>query len=524
VRVESRNRLRWTSLDWALALSVAALAIGARLLPGLRTIDDAYITYRYARNIVEGVGMVYNPGQPVLGTTTPLYTLLMAMLAAGLRSSAYPAISVALNALADGATAALLYRLARRMLDHPLPGALLGLLWAISPMSVTFAIGGMETSVSILLMVGAFSMYLDGRTVWAFGLAALATLARPDALIWVGPLGLAAVILLWLQRRDCPALARFPWVEVAVYLGILAPWLIYATATYGSPIPRSIAAKQVAYHLGPTLALERLLQHYATPFFEQETFGVPSIRVGALVYPVLAALGGLRLARSDVRSLPLVVYPWLYFAVFAAANPLIFRWYLAPPLPFYFLCILAGVWGLLTALGDKVERIKPLRTGLMLAVGALWVGTSLNAWTLHPDHGPDRPAPKMAWHKLELLYEQAGRELADEVGPETVVAAHDIGAVGYYSRARLLDTLGLVSPEATAYYPLDPALLATTGTAVPPDLIIAQQPDYIVILEAYGRNGLLKDPRFRALYTLRETIETDIYGSRGMLIYERIGP
>jgi hypothetical protein len=520
--VESRNRPRWTSLDWALALSAAVLAIGARLLPGLRTIDDAYITYRYARNIVEGVGMVYNPGQPVLGTTTPLYTLLMAVLAAGLRSGAYPAISAVLNALADGATAALLYRLARRTLDHPLPGALLGLLWAISPMSVTFAIGGMETSVSILLMVGAFSMYLDDRTAWAFGLAALATLARPDALIWVGLLGAATTIRLWRERRDRPALARLPWAEIAVYLGILAPWLIYATATYGSPMPRSVAAKQVAYQLPPTLALERLLQHYATPFFEQETFGVLSIRVGACVYPGLAAWGGLRLARN-ARNLPLVIYPWLYFVTFAAANPLIFRWYLAPPLPFYFLCILAGVWGVLTALADKA-RVRLLRIGLVLAVGTLWVATSLNAWTLHPDHGPDRPAPKMAWHKLELLYEQVGRELADEAGPETVVAAHDIGAVGYYSRARLLDTLGLVSPEASAYYPLDPALLATTGTAVPPDLIIAQQPDYVVILEAYGRNGLLKDPRFHALYTLRETIETDIYGSRGMLIYERIGP
>ena len=175
VHVDGRTHTRWTSLDWALALSAAALAIGARLVPGMRTIDDAYITYRYARNIVEGVGMVYNAGQPVLGTTTPLYTLLMAGLAAALRSGAYPAISVTLNALADGATAALLYRLARRALDHPAPGALLGLLWAISPMSVTFAIGGMETSLSILLMVGAFSVYLDGRTAWAFGLAALGT-------------------------------------------------------------------------------------------------------------------------------------------------------------------------------------------------------------------------------------------------------------------------------------------------------------------------------------------------------------
>ena len=33
--------------------------------------DDAYITYRYARNLADGAGFVYNPGERVLGTTPP---------------------------------------------------------------------------------------------------------------------------------------------------------------------------------------------------------------------------------------------------------------------------------------------------------------------------------------------------------------------------------------------------------------------------------------------------------------------
>ena len=60
-------------LPWAIFL----LAVIARLLPGARTIDDSYITYRYARDILAGQGFVFNPGERVLGTTTPLYTALM---------------------------------------------------------------------------------------------------------------------------------------------------------------------------------------------------------------------------------------------------------------------------------------------------------------------------------------------------------------------------------------------------------------------------------------------------------------
>lgn len=45
-------------------------------------IDDAYITYRYARNLLSGNGFVFNPGEPILVTTPPLHGLLLAILGA----------------------------------------------------------------------------------------------------------------------------------------------------------------------------------------------------------------------------------------------------------------------------------------------------------------------------------------------------------------------------------------------------------------------------------------------------------
>jgi len=40
--------------------------------------DDPFITFRYAQNLRAGLGFVYNPGERILSTTTPLYTLLLA--------------------------------------------------------------------------------------------------------------------------------------------------------------------------------------------------------------------------------------------------------------------------------------------------------------------------------------------------------------------------------------------------------------------------------------------------------------
>lgn len=143
---------------------------------------------------------------------------------------------------------------------------------------------------------------------------------------------------------------------------------------------------------------------------------------------------------------------------------------------------------------------------------------SLSEWRLHPDHGADRPAPEMAWYKLELLYRQAADFVTPQLKPGAVLAAGDVGVLGYYTNARILDTVGLNSPEALDYYPLDQSYYVI-NYAIAPDLILDQQPDWIVILEVYGRNGLLRDQRFQAQYELAHKIPTDIYGSDGMLIF-----
>ena len=157
------KRLSFSLSQRALTLApylIFSLAILARLLPGPRTIDDSFITFRYARNILAGNGFVYNPGEHVLGTTTPLYTGIMVVtgaLAGGAQAD-FATLAWGINALAD-AFACLLFIALGRRLGNGLAGMAAAGVWAIAPYSVTFSIGGLETSVFILLMLGgaAFS-------------------------------------------------------------------------------------------------------------------------------------------------------------------------------------------------------------------------------------------------------------------------------------------------------------------------------------------------------------------------------
>ena len=488
------------------------VALTARLVPGPRIVDDAYITFRYARNLLEGHGFVYNPGERVLGTTTPLYTSLLVGLAliSGWRD--FPALATIVNALAGTVSVLLLYHLGRCFSGRREVGGAVALLWALAPYAVTFTVGGMETEVTIALLLAASYAHLKGHSRAMAALSALAFLARPDTVLLTG--------LLWLDL--ILARRRIPWQEGGIALVLLAPWLIFGTLYFGSPFPHSVAAKSVAYRLPEGAALVRLLQHYATPFFEHNVLPPIGVLIAVAFYVALCALGGIFAVRHNRRSWPLIAYPFLYFAVFAIANPLLFRWYLSPPVPFYILLIVTGAWRLANDVCRAVFKQRPeavSRLTFVLVVLAA-MALTLNAWSLQPDHGSDRPAPEMAWFKLELLYAEAADIVNQHAQPGDTLGAGDIGVLGYRTGLPILDTVGLVTPETTGYYPADPGIYVITY-AIPADLMLALDPDFIVILEVYGRRGLLPDPSFQTRYQLLAKIETDIYGSDGMLIYER---
>ncbi len=491
---------------------IGAAALLARIVPGPRTIDDAFITFRYARNILAGFGPVYNPGEAVLGTTSPLYMALMSALGlvSGGSHAPFPILAWLVNALADAITCWILIRLAQA-LGRRNAGLAAAAVWAVAPWSVTFAIGGMETSVFVLLASATFYFHSTDRPIPAALMGALALLTRPDALILLIPLVVDRLRRSLPSSRLNPEPLRISARESVAFLAPVLTWVILSAAVFGNPLPHSIAAKVAAYHLPREAALVRLLQHFATPFIEDQVLGNAWIGLGFVAYFGLYLAGATAVIRRKPAAWAVLVYPWAYFAAYAVANPLIFRWYLTPPLPVFFLGIFFGV--------DRIAHGFRL-PALTAAVAAIAVAFSLHAWTWRPDHGPQRPAPTMAYIRLELLYRQAAHVLEPMLQPGQVLAAGDVGVLGYQTGARILDAVGLVTPQATKYYPL-PDASYVINYAMPAALIDDARPDFVVFPEVYGRNTLLVDPVFGADYQLVVTIPTDIYGSRGLLIYQR---
>jgi hypothetical protein len=496
-----------------LQIIIVLIAIAARVIPGPRTIDDAYITFRYARNLLDGHGLVYNEGERILGTTTPLYALLLSGIGFFLGGSdaPFPWISVLVNVIADSVTCLLLIGIAKR-LGFLRTGIATAAIWAIAPMSVTFAIGGMETSFFIALMTGTFYFYSKDRPVPAALFASLSLLTRPDSLIFILPILADRIRRILPKSNFNPNPLPISIHESSTFLLPSIIWFTIATIYYGNPLPNSISAKIVAYNLESHEAFIRLLQHFATPFLGHLTFGNVWIAIGLVLYITLFLIGTITAFRSWIGSWSIFIFPILYFVAFSIADPLIFRWYLVPPLPIFFLGIFLGI--------DRISH--DLKVSLFFWLfAALAFFLTLNGWSIKPDHGPTRPAPQMAFIKLELIYEEIGRDLKDVLEPDQTLAAGDIGALGYFSKARMLDTVGLISPVSAKYYPLpDPAFVI--NYAIPTELILAEKPDYFVALEVYGRRTFMEDEDFLAAYTTVRKYDSDLYGSEGMYVFQRI--
>ena len=425
------------------ALIAAAVSAGIIVYlgashPSWLTFDDAFITYRYADNLRRGLGLLYNPGEWVLGTTTPLYALLLAGL--GLLVSDLQLLGHWLGVVswiaASWAAIALLWQE-----GWPRAGLAAGILLAVQPYFLLSL--GMETALVVALMLWVAWAWLGGRKPLAVILAAALILARHDSALWLLILGLE----IWRREK------KLPWREAAGVSALVLPWFLYAFWRYGSFLPNSAAAKFGQNELMPVggqLPFWRELWRAATAEFSTPL---------TLLFVALLALG-LGIIASRARTLWWLVGWIIVYVVgylwFGVAS---FPWYFVPPLAAINLIIALGIGFLLGdgRLGDyrpgassadasqatkKYPLSSPWFSRLLQVLGILVLALLIVGQATHLRRLislPERP----------LAYVSAGQWLADNTAEEARVATIEIGRIGYHSQRPIIDTMGLVSLDMT---------------------------------------------------------------------------
>src|SRR5579871_2505685 len=126
---------------WLMAATIVVRCIGSIMMP---VYDDAFISYRYARNLALGHGLSYNLGDHVIGVTSPAFVVIVALL--DLLRLPVPGAVLVLNVIADTVLVAITYRFLTAAWGRR-AAVLFGLLYAASPIVIRICVGGMESNV-----------------------------------------------------------------------------------------------------------------------------------------------------------------------------------------------------------------------------------------------------------------------------------------------------------------------------------------------------------------------------------------
>lgn len=442
---------RWNLVGCAVGLAGLA-AISYDLQPW--TLDDAYISMRYAENLAAGWGPVYNPGERVEGYTTFLWVFLLGLgNLLGLDTRLLAKVLGATLAAGVIVTTAFAHRV---VVELPKPATALAAAWlGTCTVFSAWAMPGMEVPL-VAAMLLATSLAALKRSWAAMGVfAALALMTRPDSIVVVG---------VWLAY----AAWHRGWRAAAVF-AIYLPYFAWRWWYYGWLLPNTFYAK-----VGATGAqLERGGEYLAA--FGSATWLLLLPLVGAYKRPWLLAA--------------FLLHGGFVLAVGGDVMPA-FR-FLAGVLPLGLLA--AGV-----ALA-RWPRFLPVAIGL---------GAVFNGWQYvsHADF-----EQRIRKGVVGLRGEEVGVWLREHVDPELVLATNTAGSVPYFSGLKTIDMLGL-NDEHIAHVQVESMGRGRAGhEKADGRYVFDRQPDIVQLGSARGRakpafrsdRQLFRQPGFEQRYQLR---------------------
>lgn len=482
-----QNRSR--TLLWMVIL---LLAVVQQIFFAGYTMDDAFISFRYARNVAGGHGWVYNVGaEPVEGFTNFLWTLLLVPCFWFRLDPMLTAQS--LGALCSLGVLWLTLCLAESGVENPrgrMP------LWAPFLLCVTGsftyqAVTGLETHLFTLGLTFAIYFFLrgDARSLaWSAAGFAVASLTRPEGLLLYG-VSFLFLFAGWRRRHvERASLLTF----ALVYFIPLSLFFLWRVATFGDWLPNTYYAK-----VGPPGEMLAEGAKYVYGFSRTHGTTLP------WALALLPVVWYRRRPREVYLLLMLVAH--LFIVAYEGGDWMPLHRLIAPILPVLFVLITEGFDVLRQAWRTLEERRGSSFPWMKGLVGA-WL-VLIAAVLFYPS------IPVMREARVRpALYERShvamGRWLARNCSPDDRVALSDIGQIGYYSDLWVIDLVGLT----------DRTIARSPGglhkKQYDPEYVLDQEPKYIVLVCAKVGGGfvirgfetdkrLYRHPRFQANYQLQ---------------------
>jgi hypothetical protein len=468
-------------------------------------LDDSWIHLQFARNLIAGSGLSFNPGELVTGSTAPLWTALLSVLFQLPFNLVFATklLGVVLHLLVIHATG----RLARELGLSRGAAAMAAVMTLATYWLVWSALSGMEIPLFTLLSLWGMILHLrerrdPTRPPLALGVLGLSILARPEGALLLC-LAVLDRLLACLRRDEAGnlSLRRPPWRALAIGLGLALlaalPVLLFYWWVGGTPLPTTFGAKTAAgRHWLPN---QQYLHLVFGIFFKPQPY-----------LTLLAAAGAVRMVRrlgsdQDRGLLPalwLFGLPLAYSLMTPIGRQLLvgnFGRYYFPLFPPLLVVGMVGALPLVAGLG-RTWRLGtahvPVRIPVraLLVVVLLWptLSTLINNLQLYT-----RNVRNVNSSDVEM-----GHWVRANLPPEAVLAVQDIGAIKFFGPQRIIDLVGLVSPEIQSYIAEATAPEDPFGQRGVERYLEERRPDFIVAYPQWHPTITSDRTRFKPIHRL----------------------
>ncbi len=495
----------------AALLVVILLAWGVQTFFLNYTVDDAFISFRYSRNLAQGLGLVFNPGERVEGYTNFLWTVICAVpFVLGIDVLWFS--KVVLMLLSAG-TIAVLVLFLRRQLPRPVWWApfVPALVLALNTSFTVYSVNGIETVLFAFLLL--LALLVTSREFeqggWLSAIPwALLFLTRPDGAMFFG--------LAWLARLAWGRRDRSFWVWTAAFAAPALAFVGFRLAYFGHIFPNT-------YYVKSAGSLADRVTGWGARYF-RDIFKVPA-NWFYLLAPVVAGLLSWRRLSRFGRAMLVIPYAYLGYVLYIGGDVNFphFR-FLLHVLP---VLALAGFLPLAAVPAGRGSRPAARLTGLLLAavvLVGLQLGHTRAVWremNSGPEQLPFRYGSTLPLATHISIYPEIADSLRRVVPPGQAVVMQDVGAIPFYSGVNTIDIISLVNADLAHYFHgkgysdylrgrLPEDVVQEVDARVRDYVIAEREADFVLYHIDSGRaddlrysfhwHNLAFDPRFAELY------------------------
>ena len=447
--------------------------------------DDAYIHLRIVRNFVKTGHAYFNAGEPVMVTSSPVWTILLALNEVLFKEKNnlwfWNAIFVAI-------AATVAYMLALDALkDSRWPPRILALLLPLTMVAVLAdsSFLGMETPLAIALLLLAALAFTRSSPA-ALPLLALAAFTRYE----IGVL-FAVVGLVCLATRTA---RKYGAIAAMLIAAILTSWLFIQ---FGTIIPNTVKAKSKEYLLSKAQTFFMLRPQ---PLAVDSPWNSVAMLVllSLLVFLLISWLGEVvtdRKTHATERFVALSLFVWgcALSVLYIWRKTFIFHWYT----PLIYVPILVGA--VVMTLLDRLAFRKML--GLLFMVLTFLACYQHLGLLIASSFKKDASRIWLLNESARVHTYLAVGLVLNEVCPSSQLLTSEIGALGYGFQGEVLDGFGLASPDAIKYHPMRVPEERSDHLigAIPVAFTQEKKADLIVTYDRFGE-AVLASPQIHSEY------------------------